>query len=294
MIKEYPYQGSFMHVLDWVTNVLVSWGQIALMIIALIVGTVYTTVHWYLHGDEDHVKFVQSQMYRTVEREVDFGQQTGAVAFTTIERNSAVQPLPFCTEPGDSAWNEDQEIRRANLDAGKMTFWKFGLSEKTWWLRRKSGKMYRSYVLAAMTITTMRQYLASFVNKDYTYHNTVCSAIEGDSVVTLSHAPRIGMTLAPKDISITDGYLIIGMWVSGRELPEDKLPDMHHNVADLKDSVLTPGQQAAVKALDAVRDPEFWVQAAHENGLNPNDDDMIYHRAEILRNFLDDRMPLQY
>ena len=75
------------------------------------------------------------------------------------------------------------------------------------------------------------------------------------------------------------GHWFTGMCLAGRCTKEDFVP---RNTSIFYDAVapqMTDGQEAAVKALYATGTPEFWVAAAHANGIYGKDAEVASYAA---------------
>lgn len=217
-------------------------------------------------------------------------QGTDSFKVTNPENGQMLGSPLYCTEPGQGPGKyDDQALQRTN-DNTEISLHNIDVS----WIERKSGKLYRAYALSAMMVTTMRQYLAS-LKYGGNYYIATCMTHKGDETIHLNHAPIIDIRIAQdQEDTLFEKDLILGMWIDGQGTAEDKNPDATHHFADVSNPVLTPGQRKALEALYELRDPDFWVAAAHENGISKKYDGIISHRADILNGYLDKQLPGKY
>lgn len=241
----------------------------------------------------------QLARYASVQHEytVDFREVAGSYPFRFENaKGQAWKPVEFCpieqerTIEDSTQRYDDQMVREANNET-EITFKNIDVS----WLSRKSGKLYRNYAMAAATVTTMRNYLAQLKFGTGKYHSIACVPEANDEKIVLRDAPIIQLTrVRDQEGSLYQGKtIILGVWIKGQGTPADKILESDSHIADVHDPVLTPGQQKAFDAMNDLRSGEFWVRAAHENGIR-NDDNVIRSRAESLKNNLDYMLPVKY
>lgn len=258
----------------------------ALWLIAVIVVVMYWSIHWAHAGDQDH-KMALSYYNHTATYTLDLQQAFGTWPFRFGGPNGSYEEPPaFCLIP-DSPKEADQIVTHINHQAE--------LSVDGSWISRKSGKLYRSYALAGMTVATMRRYLTMMKAHHEDPNHLYCTAEERAENEIVLQVPVLQFTvdLTHEDTTFPNALIILGMWIKGQGAPEDEILESNSHLADVHDPVLTPGQERAIQVLDSVRTGDFWVKTAHENGIRGRDE-AIYARAESLKKILDQRLPVKY
>lgn len=272
--------------------------KLGLFITAVICAPFFICFHWVLLGNSEHKdqlnEYGRSDAFNDFV--LDYSRVGGKYPFEYKnfkgEGVGLFNPPEFCITQKNPLYPlmaaSDQTIDKIN-DETELTF-------HNSWVSRKTGKMYRNYVLASMTVTTMRDYLAGlkFKRSDRYYLGIACDYTLGDENIRLKGIPAIHMYVTNNKRNETYQPIILGMWIEGQGTDEeDDLPESNSHFSDIYDPVLTPGQQRAFDLMDSLRSGDFWVKAAHDNDIFGHDDQIRNH-TEWLRKTLDQRLPVKY
>lgn len=163
------------------------------------------------------------------------------------------------------------------------------LKHPTWsddsWLAEKSDAFELAYISASRNLTALR-YTLDTVRLGLPVYSLsyLCGSTPLHPVV-IPDAPVVEMSY----LDITDdeienpatyrGHWFTGMCLAGHCAKEDFVP---RNTSIFYDAVapeMTDGQEAALKALYATGTPEFWIAAAHANGIYGKDSEIASYAA---------------
>jgi hypothetical protein len=153
------------------------------------------------------------------------------------------------------------------------------LKHTTWfdhdWLNEKSDLFELAYIVASRNIAALR-YAISEVRRgvDLTSFRNACGEAD-PRFVKIPNAPVVNIAFirqTDRDLeSPANAHLnhFTGMCLASSNCTDaDYLPRNDNIYADALYHQVTPNQDAALKALYATGTPEFWIAAAHANGIN--------------------------
>jgi hypothetical protein len=221
---------------------------------------------------------------------IDFGQLDPVVSPTSV----SYVPFRMRLESGLALSPEKSREAFAYCFAGGN-----GLKNLRWdednWLSEKSDAFQRSYIAAARNIDALRLVLAALkAGETPNIGNRVCEpTIAGDAAfsnaynsIVIPNAPKIYLAHVERTIHEDQfpadyrGNWFVGMCLASNCKGRDLVP---RNTSIWYDAIapeMTEGQAQAIRAMDATGTPEFWIAAAHANGIDRDGPVALYAKQD--------------
>jgi len=159
------------------------------------------------------------------------------------------------------------------------------LKHTTWWdhnwLAEKSDAMQAGYIVASHNIAALRSTLGRVKrNREvYSFHYACLDAVIDGQDIMIQTAPVVYVSfLRRTDRSLVMPAGSLYNWFTGMCLASanctdaDFVPRNENIYADAISPQMTANQAAALKALAATGTSEFWIAAAHANGIYGKDE----------------------
>jgi hypothetical protein len=156
------------------------------------------------------------------------------------------------------------------------------LKHATWfdrnWLAGKSDEFQATYIMASRNIAALRTTLGRVKRhrEVNSFHYACMDAVIDGQDITIPNAPVVNIGFLERtDQERYNPASGLNNWFVGMCLSnctdKDFMPRNDSIYADALYHEVTPNQEAALKALHATGTPEFWIVAAHANGIYDKD-----------------------
>ena len=292
--ERYPGISGTLGIADYILQSIIGFIKLILFLVVLAVAAIVMPIYWFIQGPAERaevVEFLNKQPERHIST-LDFRKASGAAAFLVLDENfqNAEHAIPteiyggrtvlLSGAPSRIPMLYDEQIYARYSYAGK--YWGSWMNfdfDRMQWIEGKQAPLVAAYYRAAITASELHSTIFERLPKNFPTGIVIPEA----PVIAISYVKTIRNMVGYSRESINDSVAVAfhkapAFALTGMCLSRDcKLTDLEFtNDRDYTEPTVSDRQQKVIDELERMQSDDFWLAAAHRNGVYDRDRDIRY------------------